>query len=294
MFISKSYPVSKRRGIALENRAGVIGSIRKGEDRHEAVRLIKEGFPVGIFVRSVAVIALDGMDPNAVDKIYRLKSERRGDKPMATILPAKILAGLIDAERIPPELHEIFLDARELESRLGTLTSVRVPIRPQAASELPSGLAPQGDDGIYWLQSWVPDQSSPGGLLVKEFEQQGVKLPGVTSMNTSGEPEIVDQAEALNFSAAHGLALFLGDPQAGGSVRGSFPILEVGPAGIRVIRQGHFSAGLFQRLLDGAAVDESHARAAKYPLLQTDSLLSISSPYRLHDRLVALLDGVAS
>ena len=51
-------------------------------------------------------------------------------------------------------------------------------------------------------------------------------------------------------------------------------------------------AGLFQKLLDGAVVDESHAQAAKYPLVKIGSVDTLTVPNALHDRLVALLDGV--
>ncbi len=294
MIVHSDYAISEQSGQGPHQRAGMIGSIRNGEDRHEAVRLVKDGLPVGVFVRGVAVVAVDGAHPSATDAIYRMKGERRANKPIAALLPTATLVSLVDSEKIPAELRSIFLDPRELESRLGTLSSVRVPIRRQAAASLPPSLAPQSEDGIYWLQSWVPDQTSPGSLLVREFQEQGVILPGVTSMNTSGDPEIVDQAEAIAFCAARGVRFFLGDPQAQSRVRGSFPILQVDPDGIHVVRQGHFSSELFQRLLDGAALDESHAIAAKYPLLPTDSLASITSPYQLHDRLVALVDGIAS
>lgn len=284
MFVPRNYVLSTQS-------VPVVGSIREREHRHEAVGLVKDGFPVGIYVRGVAVVIVDAAHPRATDVIYRAKGERRTGKPMATLLPTETLVRLVDPERIPGELHHIFLDPQELESRLGALSSIRIPLRRDAVAYLPSGIAPKSDDGIYWLQSWVPDRTSPGGALVQELQEQQVMWPGVTSMNASGDPEIVDQGEALSFSAARGVPLFLGDPQAGSRVRGSFPILQVGPDGIHVIREGHFSARMFRRLLDGAAVDASLAKGPKYPLVETDSLDAITSPYRLHDRLIMLLDG---
>lgn len=293
MFISHDFTLNnKSRGTV--DRAIAIGSIRSAADRRMAVQLVKDGFPVGLYVRGVAVIVVNGARPGAADTINLVKGERRTGKPLATILPTETFVQMIDPKMIPSELRKIFLDPDELEARLGTLGSIRFPLRPSVAPTPPPTLAPRSEDGTHWLQSWVPDQTSAGGLLVKEFQQQGVAFPGVSSMNTSGNPEIVDQDEARSFGVAHQLAYFLGDPQIAHSVRGSFPILQIGPRGVGVIRQGHFSAALFQRLLDGVRVDESQAIPAKYPLLPMDSLASITSPYQLHDRLVALLEGTAS
>ncbi len=252
---------------------------------------MKKGFPVGIFVRAVAVITVDATQDRAADLVYRIKGEARIGKPMATLIPAAAIVDLIDPDQIPAPVRHIFLDGTEWEARLGTLASVRVPIRARAALDLPAFLRPQSKDGRYWLQSWVADQTSTGGLLLKEFQAQDVNLPGVTSLNASGRPEIVDQDQALAFSAARDIPYFLGDPDSRSSVRGSFPILQVSGEGVRLVRQGHFSAALFPRLLDGFPVDTANAAAAKYPLLQTDDLLCIQSPYELRQRLVERLEG---
>ena len=63
-------------------------------------------------------------------------------------------------------------------------------------------------------------------------------LPIVTSMNVSGQPELVDREEGLWFSASHGIALFVADPDTSEEVKGSFPILSFDNSGINWLGRG--------------------------------------------------------
>lgn len=267
------------------------GSIQQPYDRHHAVRLIRHGRPVGTFVRGVCVIWVDAGNRDAVETIQRIKGEKRRGQPMATTLELETIVKLMDAENIPPGLKGVLLNPRELEARLGTLCLLRFPVRREAAAHLPSAIVSRTDDWLYWVQSWIPGGEGAPNHLTQELRAQGVHFPGVTSMNISGEPEIVEEAEAQAFCAAHAIPLFLRDPIARKIVQGSFPILQVDGKGVRLVREGHFRGELFQTLLDGAVIDRSQARPAKYPLVQTDALASITSPYQLHDQIVRLLDS---
>ncbi len=278
----------------LAPEAGMAYWIEDADHRRRAAQLVRAGAPVGAFVRGVSVIWVDGARSDAAQTIYAIKGERRIGRPMMTILPAATLVKWMDADRIPFDLHSLFLDAAELEARLGTLSLLRVPIALAAAGILPPAVRSQTPDGQHWVQTWVPSGESPASRFVRDLQEPGVVFPGVTSMNRSGEPEIVEQSDGKAFSAAHGIPLFVGSSSSHQAVRGSFPILQVDMGGIHLIREGHFAARLFERLLDGARVDRSRATPAKFPLLNAGSLATATSAYQLHDQLVAMLDGTPS
>lgn len=111
-------------------------------------------------------------------------------------------------------------------------------------------------------------------------------------MNLSGDPELVDQREGLQFCLAHGIPLFLGDPQQVPTARGSFPIIQVDATGIRVIREGHFPAWLFDSLLDNWEVDRTDVQPAKYPLVRTHHEQEAQGlhPHELRLEMIARLD----
>jgi tRNA A37 threonylcarbamoyladenosine synthetase subunit TsaC/SUA5/YrdC len=269
------------------------GSINNIEDSREAVRLIKAGYPVGSFVRAVCAIWVDAADPDAIKTIYRIKGERRVGRPMSTILPASDFVPLIDPAEVPPGLRDVLLDPAELEARFGSLGFIRVPIRQDAAASLPSSVLSRTPDGKYWLQNYIPSANDGIRLLLDEMRAQGVRLPAATSMNISGQPEIVEQEEGAAFCDSYSIPLFLGDPDDKAQVRGSFPIVGVDHTGVRLLREGQFPGYLVRYLL-GSEVDMSPAAQAKYPILRThcERCAGRISPRQLHDEMISLLDGI--
>ncbi len=289
MSISQEHVLQLRPVESLIHRAVARGSLQQPYDQHNAVRLVREGHPVGMFARGVCVLWVDAANFQAVESVQRIKGERRAGQPLTTALPVETLVDLMNPREIPDSLKYILMNPWELEMRLGTLCLLRFPVRWEAAAHLPPSLVSQTDNGL-WLQSWIPGGDSAPNRFVNELWEQCVRYPGVTSMNTSGAPEIVDQSEAEAFCAAHGIPMFLNDPAARQKVSGSFPILQVDRNGIHLVREGHISGALFETLLNGSAIDRARAHPAKFPLARTEALASITSPYELHDQLVQLLD----
>lgn len=269
-----------------------VGSINDLDSCREAARLIKEGYPVGGFVRSTCGIWVDADNPRGVEAILRIKGPKRTGRPISTMLYADDLLELIDFESIRPDLRPMFQDAGELASRLATLCFMRVPVTESAVRRLPEVVLSVTPDGIRWVQNYIPGKSSPGFPLVDAMLEAGIRIPSATSMNVSGEPEIVDQQDALEFCAAQGISLFLADPGVEPVAKGSYPIISAGPEGVKLLREGHFPGYLFRYLLQ-TDVDTSGAAPAKFPVYLThcERCASGMEPHELHDEIVALLEG---
>ena len=236
------------------------------EGIRRAARLVAGGHVIGIFIDGVDTIWVDGRQSQAAARIQAIKGEGRVGKPLSAILEADALAPLIDLDRIPRSLRDIFANAEELAARMGAMAGLRLPVRTAAARELPPYMVSQSADGIYWLQDFIPHGHPTTSRLVRELALAGVTLPAATSMNVSGTPEIADQEEAVAFSRQHRLPALLHDPQPNPHLQGSFPILGVGPEGVVLLREGHFPGQLFGYLLEYEDIDLSPAKPARYPI----------------------------
>lgn len=245
------------------------GEFGKQACMRRAAELVAAGEAIGTYLDGVDTIWIDAASPKAVRKIEIIKGEKRTGMPLSTALEAVDLVPLLDEGRIPTNLRSIFLDPHELAGRLGALAVLRLPIPAQTAAQLPHVLSTHTADGTYWLQNWIPNGHEAGTGLVRELKKVGVNLPGGTSMNISGRPEIADQDEAFEFSRERGIAYLLRDPHPSHKVEGSFPILTVRPNVVAVLREGHYPSQIFQDLLDGEPVDFSQAKPAKYPISPT-------------------------
>jgi hypothetical protein len=141
----------------------------------------------------------------------------------------------------------------------------------------------------------IPDGHPSISALVREFKEVSVNLPGASSMNVSGQPEIVDQEEALEFSRDHGIPYLLQDPNPSHKAEGSFPILNIGPDGVILLREGHFPGELFQDLLGYGEIDLSHAKTAEYPIspaIRKHFTNHGLSPHELHNEILRLTQGI--
>jgi len=258
-----------------------------------AAALLKEGFPIGTYIRGVCGLWADGRSSTSLNAIYRIKGSRRGDRPLGTTLASTEFVKLLDADRIAPSVRALFLDARELANRLGSISFLRVPIWEEAGASLPSRLVSRAPDGSYWLQNWLPEGCQPARGWMEALRKESVDLPAVTSMNVSGKPELVDEETGLQFCQEHQVPLFLGDRKSPGRAKGSFPILQVGSEGIALIREGHFPARLFQSLLGDWEIDLSNYQSASFPPVDLPQEIeeAVESPKRLRLQLLEFLDG---
>ncbi len=272
-----------------------IGSLRNAVDLRQAAGMMRNGLPVGVLGRSVASIWLDAASEEGVAAVYRIKGAQRAGMPLGMVLTADDLPRLIDPDLIAPELRPLFLDGRDLAARLSTLVWIRFPLRRAAADGLPACLFSTAADGTRWGQCWITDLGDAHGVLVAGLTENGVRLIAPTSMNASGEPEIVEAEDAAQFCARHGMSLFLPDPDDARAVQGSYPIIEVNREGLRLVREGHFPSYLLSYLLGGIDLQTGGYRPAKFPVLQTHTPAEARSlsAYQLHDAIQGALNQKA-
>jgi len=270
-----------------------LQSIRDVRACTDTAEQVGNGAVVGSYIRGVCGLWIDGASDTPIDSVDQIKGEKRAGRPFGTTLDGSEFSRMIDPDQIATSARNLFLDADQLNARLGSMCFIRIPIHKQIGVELPPRLVSQTDDGRYWLQNWIPTGCRSSALWMKAVKQRGIKYPSATSMNVSGTPELVEQEAGVEFCEKHGISTFLGDPESKREVKGSFPILQVDKTGMRLIREGHFPGMLFKYLLQEWDLELSGYQPGKYPLVQVPAeWLSgsvIGTELRL--ALIELLDG---
>jgi hypothetical protein len=269
-----------------------VGSLRDADDCRKAATIATEGRMLGLSAGAVCLLMFDGEYQKSAYEVMNIKGETRGLRPSTLLLSASRFVPMLDERKIAPVLHKIFLNAGEVESRLAALCLIRAPVLPEIS--LPSTVMSHTSDGTKRIQNWLPEDGNPLCTLLKAMQDAGIVFPAVTSLNLSQEPEIVDQDEGIRFCAEHGIPLFLTDPERGYLPRGSFPILGLDDKGVNLIREGHFSGDLFEKLL-GMPIDMTGSLPSKYALLDIPSVIreSTISPSALRRYILSWLEGDA-
>lgn len=258
----------------------------------KASELIQKGIPVGIYNRGVCAIWGDGKNDKFCSEIARIKGERRKKKPLGATLPTKILVSLIDSKKIPKKFHSIFLNAEELSSRIGSLCFIRVPITENAALALPKSMISKLRNGTNVIQNWDPAGHRSIDQLIKDLHESGVIYPAVTSMNISGEPEIVDQQAGIDFAKKSNIPLFLTDEYDQKRALGSYTIFSINKMGIELVRNGNIPGSLFHKLLDISSIKTHRAKQPLHPQLSIpEKLLENLSPYEARITIISHIRG---
>jgi hypothetical protein len=252
----------------------ILQSIRDRRACAKAAGKIESGGAVGSYIRGVCGLWIDGGSAQAIDLIDEIKGEKRAGRLFGTTLEGAEFTRMIDPDQIAPFARGLFLNADQLDARLGSLCFIRVPIQKQVGIDLPSRLVSQTEDGTYWLQNWIPSGCLSSEGWMEAMKRQNIEFPSATSMNVSGSPELVEQEAGVEFCESHGISIFLGDPESKYEVKGSFPILQVDKTGISLIREGHFPAMLFKHLLMEWKINLNSYKPAKYPPVQIPEELS--------------------
>lgn len=271
----------------------MMSSIRDIDACHKAATLATEGIPTGTYIRGVCGLWADGQNSKGLDAIYRIKGAERSARPVGTTLMSSAFVELLDVGKIHRSIRGLFLDNRELVNRLGSICFLRVPIKKEVGESLPARLVSRADDGMYWIQNWLPEGCRATQAWMEALRNMNIVLPVATSLNVSGEPEIVDQEEGRKFCEENQVPIFLVDRKSPGRAKGSFPILRVNSDDLTLLREGHFPAALFQSLLDGWGVDLSSYQPAKFPPVDIPIAITrgMASPEQLRLNLLEYLDG---
>ncbi len=268
-----------------------MNSIRDKDSCTRASGLLRQGFPIGTYIRGVCGLWADGDNGQGLDALYRIKGERRGSRPVGTTLTAPEFIELLHPDKISPSAKGLLLSEHKLVRRLGSLCFIRAPVRGEAGKSMPDRLVSRSEDGTYWIQNWLPEGCLSAVAWMDSMREQGVSLPVATSMNVSGEPEIVDQERGRQFCMVNDVPMFLSDPGNPGRARGSFPIIQIDHRGITLIREGHFSAQVFQSLLWGWDIDLTSYQKSKFPPVEFPQPGAEQEPGKLRRRLLKALDG---
>lgn len=240
------------------------GSLWEEKDRLEAARLVSQGEVVGVFNRGVNALWLDASNPKAVKELYRIKGEARIGRPVALTISFDQFISLINIDYLTPEVQEFLKLSENIREELGSLCFLRAPLKPSAVQDLPKSAIGFDEQKNGWLQTWDPHGHVLTEDLIEKVKKQGVKFPGVTSMNISGEPEIVLQDEAVLFCKNKKISLFLKDPYAHPETLGSYTILTLSQKGIEVTRDGNIPVKIIQPILNQKLILDG-AKLSKYP-----------------------------
>jgi hypothetical protein len=256
-----------------------------------AAGLAAAGNPVGFFLGGLCVALGDAGNPAFAAWTTRSKGEGRVGRPLATILPAQDVVPMVDPEGIPAPLRHIFLDPAELVARLSALVFIRLPIRESAARTVPAWLLSRGADGRPLFQFMDPHGYEPVRAFMAALREEGVRFPGGSSMNVSGQPEVVRCEEGIAFARQKGVPLFLADRLSPIGITGSYPILLLGADGVSLVREGPVPGWVLERLLQHP-IDTTETRPAKYPQLAVSpALLDGLTPYRSRAAVTLRLQG---
>jgi hypothetical protein len=245
--------------------SGNVLSAGRVRDRHRAVSMVTNGEIVGASFGTVYGIIGDGHSHDLDVKVAGIKGQQRLGRPLSVCLPESRFSQLLDPSQIHPAVRGMALDGHALSRTLSSLAFVRAPIRASVAQDLPAQLV-SVIDGVPYLQSLDPGGLPGARTLMNLLWHAGVRFPAITSMNSSGQPEIVSYPEALRFSNEHGLAALLRPRSQTQQARGSFSILEIGPHGLRAARHGVIPVPVLQRLVE-PPIDDTLTQMADHPPL---------------------------
>lgn len=181
---------------------------------------------------------------------------------------------------------------------------IRVPesvvgsIRDQADCERATSLlADRQQIGAYIRGTcglWADGHNSAGIEAVHQIK--GEKQAGRPLSTNLGGPVFVEMLDSSRIDPSlHELVLDperLADPQSMEQAQGSFPIVRVGPDGIRLLREGRFPARLFEGLMGQWPIDLSEFEQGKYSLVEVPDSIEAATGNRelLRERLISFLD----
>lgn len=242
----------------------IIGSLHDSDFLKQAVGFIKEGYCVGVFNRGVCALWGDGQNSNFYTQVLKIKGEKRGQKPLATTLRTKEFISFIDKTKVPVFLHEIILNPEKLVSRIGSLCFVRAPIKQNLAKKFPSYLVSKTENETFEMQNWDAYGHDPTHKFIELLRENNINLPAVTSMNLSGEPEIVDQKHGIEFAKKNRIKMFLIDEKDPGKIKGSFTILSITQDGLILTRDGNIPGHVFPHLLENE-INMKNSAPSKFP-----------------------------
>ncbi len=262
------------------------GSLLDKADRKLAAELLAGGEVVGLFNRGVCALWFDGSNAAAVEKVWQIKGEGRKSRALALTVKMEHFLKMIDEERLHPDLKNL-IRAADFKSKVGSLCFIRAPIKKAHEKALPEH-AKNYEEGVCMVQNWDAHGHSAVEEFLGEVAKMGVKYPAVTSMNITGQAEIVNQAEGEQFCKQHQVPIFLNDPNVHPDHLGSYTIFTFGKEGIILDRDGNIPATLLQRIF-GLPVEFKGAKKPNYPQLEFPTDLAALTGIKMREAILLFL-----
>jgi tRNA A37 threonylcarbamoyladenosine synthetase subunit TsaC/SUA5/YrdC len=226
----------------------------------EGIDAIRAGRVVGTHFGTVFGLLVDGSHAGVADEIMAIKGAARGHKPLAVATQPGRFVELVDVAALPSDVRRL-AEQPWFADRLAAMVAVRAPAAPEVA--IPEHLVSEVD-GRRWVQVFDPLRMPGASDLIAAMWAAGLEWVAGTSMNESGQPEIVDLEEAVDFGERHGLPLLF-QPMAMHVASGSLPIIELHPdEGLRLDRQGIIAHPDLETAI-GESIDASQAIPAHFP-----------------------------
>lgn len=266
-----------------------IGSIHSSKDREYGIKLLSQGYPIGVFNRGVCAIWGDGSNKKTIDLIEEIKGEDRGVRPVALTLSLDELVPMLDIEKLHPSTRDLFLVVSDLKSKIGSLCFIRAPIKTSHAKKIPQR-AKSRENGLVFIQNWDAYGHDPTEDLILLAHKFGVNYPVVTSMNKSGHPEIIDQDQGERFCKKEGIPIFLRDPLAHPNLKGSYTIISFDREGVKLIRDGNIPCSIIEKILQ-LPIDKSQSRKPNHPQMNFPSHLTSGHPRKIRDAVLLYIKG---
>lgn len=268
------------------------GSIWERSDREYAARMIADGDLVGVFNRGVNAIWVDGQNLEAVGKMQTVKREAKGGRPVALTIGFDRLTTMIDSDVLTDEVRRFLMATEDIKDHLGSLCFLRVPLKDEYTQVVPFSSLSTDAQGRYWIQTWDPFGHESTEDLIKIAESLGVEFPAVTSMNISGQPEIVDQNEGEEFSRKGGIPIYLRDPRIHDRIKGSYTIITLGENGVEVTRDGNIPHRILKPIFGGLSFSTDKMTTPKYPQMEfPDSLITGLSVREIRVAILRYVNG---
>lgn len=186
-----------------------VGSLGDPRDVENAARLIAEGEPVAVDAGAVFGIFVDASQKPAITRALAIKGEVDGpdNKPLAVMMDSAKFAQDVDLEKVDPRLRKLFEEDTGL---LAGIAHIRAPITQEATAIYPPSIQSKEGDAVFVHALDVGDR--PVKRLFQEAQRRGVGYIGATTLNSTGDPEIVDIQAAEEFTIMHpAIGAFLTD-----------------------------------------------------------------------------------
>lgn len=241
-------------------------------DLEKAVALMKEGVPLAIDNDAVWGIWGDACNESFVETVLRIKN-RPPDRTFGLTAPFETVLPMVDMGRLHPDARPLFADSSGLliKELLGAIVFVRFPgdYAKIKESGLPATVVSYEDQtNLPVLQTYDPVGKNNLHKLLELARKAGIIYPCASSLNCSGQKEIIDHDEALKFVERFDCDVaVMTDSAALHHCRGSYTIIEFNTIGIQVVRQGNIGKDIIERILSGygPVYEAEQCKPAAYP-----------------------------